>query len=136
MTLLASSYPLLDTFFTILWVFGFMLWIWLAILVFSDIFRSKDLSGWGKAGWTVLVFAIPLLGVLLYLIVRGRKMGQHAQEQAVAADLRTQDYIRSVVAEKDPIADLSKLSSLHDAGALSDDEFARMKAKLLETSRS
>ncbi len=135
MTILASSYPLLDAFFTILWVFGFILWIWLAILVFSDIFRSRDLSGWGKAGWTALVFVLPLLGVLLYLIVRGRMMKQNAQEQAAAADLATQDYIRSVVAEKDPVEDLSKLSSLHDAGALSDDEFTRMKAKLLETSR-
>lgn len=131
MSVLATDYPLLDVFWTTLWFVAFFLWIWLVIAVFADIFRSSDLSGWGKAGWTLLVFALPLLGVLIYFIARGKKMQQHAVAEATASDIATREYIRSTVAEGDTTAvDLEKLTSLHDAGVLSDDDFQRMKAQL------
>jgi hypothetical protein len=133
MGIAATQYPLLDAFFTVLWIVGFFLWIWLAILVFSDIFRSRDMSGWAKAGWIVLVFILPLIGVLLYLIVRGKRMQQHAEEEAVASDLATREYIRSVVSQKDDSDELAKLTSLHASGVLSDEEFASMKARLAES---
>jgi hypothetical protein len=130
MSVLATSYPLLDVFWTTLWFVAFFLWIWLVIMVFSDIFRSRDLSGWGKAGWIILVFALPMVGVLIYLIARGKKMHQHAVEAATASDLATREYIRSVVKDTNGDDELAKLNSLHDSGVLSDDEYQTMKANL------
>ena len=130
-----SSYPLLDVFLYMLWIVGFFLWIWLAILVFSDIFRSRDMSGWAKAGWIVLVFILPLIGVLLYLIARGKKMQQHAEEAAVASDLATREYIRTVVSQTDSSDELAKLTSLHDSGVLSDEEFESMRTRLSQSTQ-
>jgi hypothetical protein len=134
MGIVATSYPLLDAFLTTLWIVGFFLWIWLAILVFSDIFRSRDMSGWAKAGWIVLIFILPLIGVLIYLIARGKRMQQHAEEAAVASDLATREYIRSVVQQPDSSDELAKLTSLHDSGVLSDEEYQSMKARLAQSS--
>jgi hypothetical protein len=130
MAFAADSYPLLGAFLTVLWITGFVLWIWVAIAIFSDIFRSRDLSGFAKAGWVFLIFVLPLLGCLIYLLARGRKMQQHAEEEAAAADLATREYIRDVVAEQDSSDELAQLTTLHDTGALTDDEFESMKAKL------
>lgn len=134
MGIVATSYPLLDAFLTTLWIVGFFLWIWLAILVFSDIFRSRDMSGWAKAGWIILIFILPLIGVLIYLIARGKRMQQHAEEAAVASDLATREYIRSVVQQPDSSDELAKLTSLHDSGVLSDEEYQSMKARLAQSS--
>ena len=87
--------PVLDLFFSMLWFFLFILWIWLVISNFIDIFRSDDLSGWGKAGWTIFVIIVPLLGVLVYLIARGDKMQQRSINQARAhqAGARMRDLV-------------------------------------------
>ena len=79
------EYTVWDAFWTMLWFFLFFIWIWLLIMVFSDIFRSHDLSGWGKALWTMFVIVLPYLGVFVYLIARGKKMGEHAVRDAHAA---------------------------------------------------
>jgi hypothetical protein len=128
--MLSTSYPLLDVFLTTLWIVGFVLWIWIAIGVFADIFRSRDLSGWGKAGWIIVIFILPLLGVLLYLIVRGRKMRLHAVQDTTAADLATREYIRRVVGETDKSDETAKLTSLRDSGAITQEEFEQMSARL------
>jgi hypothetical protein len=132
MAVVTASYPLLDAFLTTLWIVGFFLWIWLVIIVFADIFRSRDLSGWGKAGWTLLVFIIPLFGVLIYLVARGKNMRRHAEEDATMSDLATREYIRSVVSSGDSTDEMSKLDSLHESGVISDEEYERMKARLLQ----
>jgi hypothetical protein len=118
-----------------LWIVGFFLWIWLAILVFSDIFRSRDMSGWAKAAWIILIFILPLIGVLIYLIARGKKMQQHAEEAAVASDLATREYIRTVVSQTDSSDELAKLTSLHDSGVLSDEEFESMRTRLSQSTQ-
>ena len=79
------SYPLLGAFWTILEIFLWVLWIWVLIYVFIDIFRSHDLSGWAKALWFIFVLFIPLIGVLVYLIARGGSMQERAQQQAQQA---------------------------------------------------
>ena len=76
--------PLLDLLFTMLWIYLVFLWIWLVVTVFIDIFRSPDLSGWGKAGWSLFVIVLPLLGVLIYMIVRGSSMQQRKYDDVVA----------------------------------------------------
>jgi hypothetical protein len=115
---------------------GFFLWIWVAIIVFSDIFRSHDMSGWLKALWIVAIFILPLFGVLLYLIVRGRKMREHALADAQAQETATRDYIKSVTNDgaSSPAEELSKLAALRDSGVLSEAEFQSEKAKVLAQS--
>ena len=124
--------PLLDLLFAMLWFFLFIAWIWLVVSVFIDIFRSDDLSGWGKAGWSIVVLAVPLIGVLIYLIVRGDKMQQRRVDDAAAQRQATDAYIRSAAASGSSVADeLTKLAQLRDAGTLTEDEYQQQKAKLL-----
>jgi Short C-terminal domain/Phospholipase_D-nuclease N-terminal len=125
--------PLLDVFWTMLWFFLWVVWFWLLITVFADIFRSDDLSGWGKAAWVLFTVFLPYLGVFVYLIARGKSMQERGQRQAVEAERATRSYIREVSADAKPSTaeELTKLAGLRDAGVLSDDEFQAQKAKLL-----
>jgi hypothetical protein len=91
-----DDYPLLGMFFTILWFFLFIAWIGCLFGVLRDIFRSADLSGGGKAGWTLLVVVLPLLGVLLYLLARGSSMQERDLQEAAQRERALQDYIRDV----------------------------------------
>jgi Short C-terminal domain len=131
----ATSYPLLDAFWTILWIFGFFIWIWLAIAVFSDIFRSHDLSGWAKGLWTVGIIILPLFGVLVYLIARGGKMHERQVAAAQRQEQAFRDYVKeaaSTAGDGGSSADqLSKLASLREQGVINEDEFQREKAKIL-----
>lgn len=124
--------PILDLFFSMLWFFLFILWIWLVISIFIDIFRSDDLSGWGKAGWTIFVIIVPLIGVLVYLIVRGDKMQQRRIDDAAAQERATRQYVQSVTGSGASVADeISKLGELRDSGTITEDEYQNQKAKLL-----
>ena len=129
--MLASSYPLLDIFWTMLWFFLFFAWIWLLIIVFGDIFRSHDLSGWGKALWTIFVVLVPWLGVLVYLIARGGKMQDRAAKEAQQQDQAFRSYVQDVAAPTNSADQLAKLADLKASGAISDQEFQTAKAKLL-----
>jgi hypothetical protein len=131
--MIASSYPLLDAFWTILWLVGFFVWIWLVIVVFADIIRSHDMSGWGKALWTLGIIIFPLMGVLLYLIIRGGGMHQRQAQQAQAANAAMRDYIRQTAggSTTGTADELAKLADLRDRGVINDDEFQREKAKAL-----
>ena len=91
---------------SMLWFTLFFLWIWLVVMVFVDVFRSRDLSGWSKALWCIFLIVFPYLGVFVYLIARGSKMGQHRIEEAAEADAAMQAYIRQTMATTPP-ADLS-----------------------------
>jgi len=104
-------------------------WIWIAIGVIADIFRSPDLSGWGKAGWLLLIVILPLVGVLIYLIARGHKMTEHAVSHAKAQDAAFRDYVRSAASTAGD--DVAKLGELRDRGVISEEEFQRAKAKAL-----
>ena len=120
-----------DVFLSMLWFFLFFIWIWLLITVFADIFRSQDLSGWGKAAWSFFVIFLPYLGVFVYLIARGKKMGEHAQQAAQAQDQAFRAYVRDAAGTAGSSADqLAQLAQLHDQGIIDDAEFARMKAKV------
>ncbi|HEX3193244.1 MAG TPA: SHOCT domain-containing protein [Streptosporangiaceae bacterium] len=133
MPLAASSYsyPLLGAFWTILEIFLWVLWIWVLIYVFIDIFRSHDLSGWAKALWFIFVLFIPLIGVLVYLIARGGSMQERAQQQAQQADADARAYIKDAAGSTSVADQLSKLAELRDRGVITADEFEREKAKIL-----
>lgn len=129
----SSSYPLLNAFWTILEFFLWVIWIWILITVFIDIFRSPDLSGWGKALWFLFVLLIPLIGVLAYLIVRGDSMHERSMRQVQQDDRAVRSYIQQTAAESpsSPADQLEKLANLRDRGIITDEEFERAKAKIL-----
>jgi hypothetical protein len=129
----SSSYPLLNIFWTMLEFFLWVIWIWILIWVFIDIFRSPDLSGWAKALWFVFVLFIPLIGVLVYLIARGDSMHERAAQQAQHQDEEARAYIQQAAASSPAsTADqLAKLADLRDRGVISAEEFEREKAKVL-----
>jgi hypothetical protein len=128
-----SNYPVLDIFWSILEFFLWLVWIWIMIWIFIDIFRSHDLSGWAKALWFLFVLLIPLVGVLVYLIVRGGSMHERAQRQAQQQDQAFRHYVQQAAAGSPPsTADqLTKLADLRDRGVISSQEFDREKGKLL-----
>ena len=104
-----SSYPLLNAFWTMLYFFLWVIWIWILIWVFIDIFRSRDLSGWGKALWFLFVLLIPLIGVLVYLIARGGKMQEHATQDAQQQDQEFKQYVQQAVASSPTCATAGSL---------------------------
>jgi hypothetical protein len=122
-----------QVFLSFLWFFLFVVWIWLLIVVFTDIFRSPDLSGWGKAGWTIFVIVLPYLGVFVYLIARGHKMQEHTVQAAQQQDARMREYVQSVSGSNGRSAadEISRLADLHAKGVLNDAEFEQAKAKAL-----
>jgi hypothetical protein len=117
-----------------LWFFLFFIWIWLLITVFVDLFRSKDLSGWGKAGWAIFVIIIPLLGVLFYLIFRGGSMQERQMQDAAQQEQQFRSYVQeAATSSSSPADELVKLADLRDKGVITSEEFDRQKAKLLGT---
>ena len=125
------SYPLLGVFWTILEIFLWVIWFWILIWVFIDIFRSHDLSGWAKALWFLFVLFIPLIGVLVYLIARGGKMQEHAAQQAQRDDQQFRAYVKEAAGPESTADQLAKLADLRDRGVISAAEFEREKAKIL-----
>jgi hypothetical protein len=125
------SYPLLGAFWTIIEIFLWVLWFWVLITVFIDIFRSDDLSGWGKALWFLFVLLIPLIGVLVYLIVRGGSMQQRMQRQAQQDDQQFREYVQDAAGSQSTADQLTKLADLRDRGVITNEEFESQKAKIL-----
>ena len=133
MSLASSSYPLLNIFWTIFELFLWIIWIWILIWIFIDIFRSHDLSGWAKALWFLFVLFIPLIGVLVYLIVRGGSMHERAVQDANQQDKEFRQYVQQAASgSPGSTADqLTKLADLRDRGVITSEEFDREKAKIL-----
>ncbi len=127
------NYPLLDVFWTMLWLFLWILWIFLVIRIITDIFRSPDLSGWGKAGWTIFLIVLPFLGVLVYVIARGSTMHRREVHAAQANDQAFRQYVQTVATPNGASAadQLTKLAALRQQGVITDEEFAAQKARIL-----
>ena len=129
------DYPLLNLFLTMLYFFLWIAWPFLLFRIILDIFRSHDLGGWGKAGWTILILFVPFLGVLIYVIARGSSMQERDMQQARDSKQAMDRYItetaKGAAPSTSPVDELTKLADLHKSGAINDDEFAAMKAKVL-----
>ena len=126
---IAADYPFLDIFWTMLIFFAWVIWFWILIKVFADIFRRRDTSGWGKAGWTAFVIVLPFLGVFIYLIANGDEMGRRDLQQAEASKAQFDDYVRSVSGSGGAAAEIEKAKQLLDSGAITQEEFDAIKAK-------
>ncbi|HYB49048.1 MAG TPA: SHOCT domain-containing protein [Streptosporangiaceae bacterium] len=133
MTLASSySYPLLGAFWTIFMIFLWVIWFWILITVFIDLFRSHDLSGWAKALWFIFILFLPVIGVLVYLIARGGKMHEHAVRDAQVQEKQFRSYVQDAAAgDHSPTDQLAKLADLRDRGVITAEEFEREKAKIL-----
>jgi Short C-terminal domain/Phospholipase_D-nuclease N-terminal len=129
--MLAYQYPLLDLFWTLFMVFAFVVWIWVLIAIFTDLFRSHDIGGFAKALWVLFIIVLPLVGILVYLIARGHGMREraitHAQQQEQAFDA----YVRQTAGSGNTADELEKLARLRDNGTITQAEFDTQKAKLL-----
>ncbi len=128
-----NDYPLLNLFWTMLWFFLFVAWIYLLIVVVTDIFRSDDLSGWAKALWVLFVVIVPWLGILVYLIARGDEMSKRAASDYQRRDEEMRAYVQDAAGTSGASTadELTKLAALRDSGTITADEFEQQKAKLL-----
>jgi Short C-terminal domain/Phospholipase_D-nuclease N-terminal len=132
MTVFAYDYPILGVFWSMVWLFLWIAWIFLLFRVIADIFRSHDMSGWGKALWAIFVVVVPFLGVFIYLIARGQGMAERDVAQARSSEAAFQSYVRETAGSDGGTAsELSKLADLRAQGVLTDAEFEAQKAKLL-----
>jgi len=130
MPVLLATYSFGDALLTVLEFAILFLWIWIAVGVVFDIFRSRDLSNWAKALWILFIIILPFIGVLVYLLVRGHTLHEH-QEQDRAQAEAFQRFQVTGGASSSRVDELAKLAELHDRGKLTDDEFEQAKAKLL-----
>jgi hypothetical protein len=123
-----------QVFWSMLWFTLFVIWVWLLFAIFADVFRSPDLSGWGKALWSIFIILTPYLGVFVYLIARGGKMREHAMAQAQAQDEAMRAYVRDVAAPDGGTStadELARLAGLRDQGVITEVEFQQLKAKTI-----
>jgi len=122
-----------QVFWSMLWFFLFFIWIWLLIVVFGDIFRSGDLSGWGKALWTIFIILVPYLGVFVYLIARGHKMQERSMRAAAQQEKEFRGYVQEVAGTSSggAAAEIARLADLRDKGVLSEAEFQQAKSNAL-----
>ena len=128
----ADDYPLADLMWTFVLFFALLVYFWLVITVFGDLFRRHDVSGWAKAGWIVFVLVLPLIGSLTYLITQGRAMADRDVRQVEAAKRQTDDYIRSVAAPGfHGVDEIARAKELLDRGAISQEEFEQLKRRVL-----
>jgi len=131
--LLATQYPFMSVMWTLLVIFAWVIWFWLLITVFADLFRRHDISGWVKALWIIFVIIFPFLGVLIYLIAESKGMAERNQKQAQAAQSEFDSYVKNVAAQSDPTEQIAKGKQLLDSGAITQAEFDALKTKALGT---
>ena len=125
--LLATDYPFLSVFWTMVLFFAWLAWIWIAITCFADIFRRRDIGGWHKAAWIVFIIVVPFLGVLVYLIAQHDGMNERSMEQMKAQQAAMDQYVRDTAGGS--AAEIAKAKELLDAGTISQAEFDAIKAK-------
>jgi hypothetical protein len=128
--LVAADYPFLNILWTMIIFFCWVAWIWMLILIFSDVFR-RDISGWAKAGWSILLIVLPFLGALIYVIAHGKDMTERRVRDAQVSQAQFDDYVRSVAGNGGAAGEIAKAKSLLDSGAITQNEFDTLKARAL-----
>ncbi len=134
MIITASSYPFLNVLWDILIIFAWVLFIWIAIVAFIDLFRRRDISGWAKAAWVVFIVIIPWIGVLAYLIVNHDGMAERSEKQSQAAQAQFDEYVRQAAGKGGPASEIETAKKLLDSGTITQAEFDAIKAKALGSS--
>ncbi len=127
---IAADYPLLNIFWSMIIFFAWVIWIWMVIIIFADIFSRRDISGWVKAAWSVFIIVVPFLGVLVYLIAHSDDMAERRAGEQKAAQADFDQYVKTVAAPA-PATEIEKAKGLLDSGAITQAEFDSIKAKAL-----
>lgn len=130
-TLFAADYPFLDILWTLLIFFLWVMWFWLLITIWSDIFRRHDLSGLGKTGWLIFTIVLPFLGVFIYLITQNEAMAKRNLERAKAQQEQFDTYVRETAGSGGATAEIERAKGLLDSGAINQEEFERIKQAAL-----
>jgi hypothetical protein len=129
--LIAADYPFLNILWTMIIFFAWVIFIWVAITVLIDVFRRRDISGWAKAGWVILVIVLPFLGVLIYLLANDDGMAERNVKEAKDTQAQFDEYVRETAGSGGPAAEIEKAKQLLDSGAISQAEFDAIKQKAL-----
>ena len=129
--MLAADFALGEALWTVFAIFMFVIWFWLLIAIFSDLFRDHETSGWAKAGWTVAILVFPFIGILVYLIVRGGGMAQRQIDAQQAAQADFDSYVKQTAGSGDSASQIADAKKLLDDGTITQDEFDSLKAKAL-----
>jgi len=128
---IAADYPFLDILWSMIIFFSWVIWIWIAIVVLTDVFRRRDVSGWGKAAWTVFIIVLPFIGVLTYLVFQHDGMTERNTQRTQAAQGQFDQYVREVADKSGPAGEIDAAKRLLDDGTITRDEFDSLKAKAL-----
>jgi Short C-terminal domain/Phospholipase_D-nuclease N-terminal len=132
----ATSYPFLNVLWDILIFFAWVIYIWIAITALIDVFRRRDISGWGKAAWVIFIVLIPWIGVLTYLIFNHDGMAERREQQTEVAQAQFDQYVRQAAGTGGPASEIDKAKQLLDNGAITQQEFDAIKAQALGTGSS
>jgi hypothetical protein len=127
---IAADYPFMDVLWSMIIFFCWIAWIWMLILIFSDVFR-RDISGWGKAAWCLFLIVLPFLGALIYLIAEGKEMTARRVRDAQVSQANFDQYVRKVAADGGSTGEIERAKGLLDSGAINQAEFETLKAKAL-----
>jgi Phospholipase_D-nuclease N-terminal len=132
----AADYPFLDIFWSMIIFFCWVIWIWMMIYIFTDVFRRRDIGGWSKALWCVFMIVLPFLGVLVYLIAQHDGMAQRNLEQAQAAESAFDARVQQAATGGGggAASEIEKAHQLLSSGAITQAEFDTIKSKALATS--
>jgi len=129
---IAADYPFLDILWSMIIFFVWVVWIWIMVIILTDVFRRRDLSGWGKAGWTVFLIVLPFLGAFIYLIAEGNNMADRRAEDVRGQQAQFDDYVKTVAGDGGgAAAEIAKAKQLLDSGAITQTEFDQLKTKAL-----
>jgi energy-coupling factor transporter transmembrane protein EcfT len=129
--IIAADYPFLDILWTMIIFFTWVVWIWMMVVILTDVFRRRDIGGFAKAAWVVFLIVLPFLGVLVYLIAQHNGMAERNAQQMQAVQQQFDERVREVAASEGPAAEIEKAARLRDAGTITGAEFESLKAKAL-----
>ncbi|MBB4660671.1 SHOCT domain-containing protein [Conexibacter arvalis] len=127
----AADYPFLDVLWTMIIFFAWVVWIWMMVVILSDLFRRRDIGGWTKAAWCVFMIVLPFLGVLVYLIAQHDGMARRSSEQAEAIQRQFDDHVRAVAGGDGAVAEIERAEGLLARGTITRAEFDALKARAL-----
>jgi Phospholipase_D-nuclease N-terminal/Short C-terminal domain len=128
---IAADYPFLDILWSMILFFTWVIWIWMMVVILTDVFRRRDIGGWGKAGWVVFLIVLPFLGVLVYLISQHEAMAERRTKDVQAAESAFDQRVRQAAAADGPATEIANAKSLLDSGAIDQAEFEQLKQRAL-----
>jgi hypothetical protein len=131
--LLDAQYPFLSVMWTLLVIFGWVIWFWLLIVIFGDLFRRHDIGGWAKAAWTIFVIVLPFIGVLVYMVSQSSGMAERQMAQTQASQAQFDQYVKSVASDQSTTGQIEKAKSLLDSGSITKDEYEEIKRRAIAT---